>query len=298
MLTLIRKLFATRAARRRQATARPRTTTLRVEALEDRQVPTVTFHGGALLDSVKNAMAPGIIQGRREPAQGALLDSVRSATASATPRALDAIPNVEQFVVADFPGRGVWRYSSVHGWQQLTKLDTTQVGVDDRGDVVGEFPYAGVWRYEDATGWRQLTPANVTQLAVDANGNVAVENPGYGVWRYEDATGWRQLTPSDVTQLAIANGNVVVENPGYGVWRYEDAEGWRSLRVAVDASLVSIDSAGDVAVSVNGAGVWRYEDATGWQPLIRAKATSLSIAGDGIIVANLTDDVGVHITSS
>jgi hypothetical protein len=56
MLTLLRKLFAIRAARRPQAgrkdgvarTARPQ-----LEALEERQVPTVTYHGGALLDHVK-----------------------------------------------------------------------------------------------------------------------------------------------------------------------------------------------------------------------------------------------------
>jgi len=56
MLTPIRKLFATRAGRRPQArrtdgvarAARPQ-----LEALEERQVPAVTYHGGALLPHVE-----------------------------------------------------------------------------------------------------------------------------------------------------------------------------------------------------------------------------------------------------
>ena len=56
MLTLLRKLFAIRAARRPQAgrkdgvarTARPQ-----LEALEDRQVPTVVYNGGAVLQNVE-----------------------------------------------------------------------------------------------------------------------------------------------------------------------------------------------------------------------------------------------------
>jgi hypothetical protein len=56
MLTPIRKLFATRAARRRQARRKddlPRTARPQLEALEERQVPTVVYNGGAVLQNVE-----------------------------------------------------------------------------------------------------------------------------------------------------------------------------------------------------------------------------------------------------
>jgi hypothetical protein len=50
MITWLRKLFS---ARRASPPGMPRTVRLRVEALEDRRVPTVTYHGGALLSHVE-----------------------------------------------------------------------------------------------------------------------------------------------------------------------------------------------------------------------------------------------------
>src|SRR5262249_5387958 len=44
---------------------------------------------------------------------------------------------------------------------------------------------------------------------------------------------------------------------------------------------------GDVAVSITGSGVWRWEDATGWRELSPADAMSVSIAGNGIVAANI-----------
>jgi hypothetical protein len=56
MLTLLRKLFVTSAARRPQARRKDgvaRTARPQLEAPEERQVPTVTYHGGAVLQNVE-----------------------------------------------------------------------------------------------------------------------------------------------------------------------------------------------------------------------------------------------------
>jgi hypothetical protein len=157
-------------------------------------------------------MAPGIIQGRQEPAQGALLDSVKSAsataTARATPRALDAVTNVDRFVVADFPGDGVWLYSSVNGWRQLSPMDAVTVAVDDSGDVVGNFAGVngiGIARWVAAYGkWELLTHTAASCLAEDANGDVVANILGYGVARWEVSTGWQSLTSAQATSVSIA----------------------------------------------------------------------------------------------
>jgi hypothetical protein len=145
------------------------------------------------------------------------------------------VPRTETFVAGEFPGAGVWRYSSVFGWRQLTPADASTIDADANGDVVAEIRGFGVWRFEDATGWRQLTPADASRVGVDSRGDVVAEIAGFGVWRYEDGTGWQQLTPADASLIGIADGVVAVEIPNAGVWRFEDANGWTQLTTA-DAS--------------------------------------------------------------
>ena len=55
--------------------------------------------------------------------------------------------------------------------------------------AAGEFPGAGVFRFSSTDGWRQQTAANASSVAVDGNGDVLAEFPGSSLWRYQDATG-------------------------------------------------------------------------------------------------------------
>ena len=95
------------------------------------------------------------------------------------------------YEVADFSGKGVWRYSPTAGWQQLTPVDATQTVVDASGDVAAEFPGYGVYRYEDSTGWQLLTAANASSLDI----------AGQGVWRRSSPA-----TASIATRMPPAGG--------------------------------------------------------------------------------------------
>jgi hypothetical protein len=199
--------------------------------------------------------------------------------------------NAESFAVAEIAGAGVWRYSSLSGWKQLTPANASQVGVDGRGDVVAEIPGAGVWRYEDGlpgSHWQQLTPADASQVSIAGKGNVVAEIPGAGVWRFRDTTGWQQLTPANASLVGIdGNADVVAEIPGAGVWRYLEGAGgnpWQQLTPA-DASALAISGTGFVAVEIAGAGVWRFEDSTGWKQLTVGNASALALNDNGTVAA-------------
>jgi hypothetical protein len=247
--------------------------------------------------------------------------------------------DVPSFMAAEFPGYGVWRCQDGGAWQQLTAANASQVAADSAGDVVGQFPGQGVWLYSSSTGvwtqitsndaaslamgysseptlhsgtfihvyvaaqfpdqglwlyndftviappaqgggtsqsasWQLLTPSNASTEGVDTNGHVVAEFPGYGVWLYgAGINGWQQLTPSDATSVAIGStlfdhSRVAATFPGYGVWRFVDTQGWQQL-TASDAATVSIGPHGDVAAAFAGYGVWSYLDssaaaAAGW----------------------------------
>ncbi len=263
-----------------------------------------------------------LVTGRGSPVANLIVAGLVGTSTSPSPSPSPGGPGASSsYEVADFSGRGVWRYSPTAGWQQLTPVDATQTAVDAHGDVAAEFPGYGVLRYEDSTGWRQLTPvdassldiagqgvvaaefpgygvfrfedaagwrlltpANSSQVAVDASGDVAAEFPGYGVFRFEDAAGWRLLTPANASHIAIAgNGVVAAEFAGYGVFRFEDAAGWQQLSSA-NASRVAVNASGDVAAEFVGYGVWRYEDSTGWRQLTGTDAAQVAIAADGDVV--------------
>jgi hypothetical protein len=197
-------------------------------------------------------------------------------------------PPKSEYTVAEFPGAGVWRFTTGTGWQRLTSADATQVAVDENGDVVADFPGAGVFRFKDATGWQRLTNAFASSVAIAGKGNVAASFSGAGVYRYEDATGWQQLTPASAIQVSIdARGDVAASFSGAGVYRFEDATGWQQLTSAV-ASSIAVAGNGNVAANFSGAGVYRFEDATGWQRLTSAVASSLAIDARGDVAASFS----------
>jgi hypothetical protein len=194
---------------------------------------------------------------------------------SAASETVTAQQGSSSFVVGQFNGSGVWRYSAQSGWQQLTAANASAVAVDDRGDVAAAFAGAGLWRYEDGVGWQQLASPTPSQVSVAGAGIVAAEFSGQGVWRWEDNTGWRQLAGADATSVAVdAAGDVAAAFGGLGVWRYRDAGGWQQL-ASVSAAAVGIDAYGNVAAAFGGQGVWRYQDASGWAQLTRADAARL-----------------------
>jgi hypothetical protein len=191
----------------------------------------------------------------------------------------------DAFLVGQFNGSGVWRYSAQHGWQLLSSTSASSVAVGGHGDVVGEFPGQGVWRYEDGTGWQQLASTNASQLAMDLGGDVVAEFPGQGVWRYKEVSGWQQLTSTDASLVSIAgNGVVAAEFAGQGVWRYKDDVGWQQLTTQ-NAAALGVDGHGDVFGEFAGAGVWRYTDLGGWKQLNGTDATALAVNDYGDLAA-------------
>jgi hypothetical protein len=200
-------------------------------------------------------------------------------------------PQTTTYVAADFPGQGVWRYSSAAGWAQLTPVDASMVDADANGDVVGAFPGAGVYRFSDATGWVQLTPATAALVGVSGKGIVVAAFPGQGLFRYEDWRGWQQLTAATPSQAGVdLYGNVVAEFPGQGVFRFDDFHSWQHL-TTVDAAQIAIGDNGVVAATFTGAGVWRYDNARGWSQLTWVDASQVSVDAVGDVVSDFGNGV-------
>jgi hypothetical protein len=225
------------------------------------------------------------------------------------------------YLAAEFPGYGVWLYTSSNThWTQLTAANASQVAADSNGDVVAEIPGQGVWLYDGA--WQQLTTNNATLLDA-SNGvgyitgatygtpyttlNVVAEFPGQGLWRFTDFKSpsfsnqsWSQLTPSNASTFAVdPNGYVVAEFPGYGVWYYGRA-GWQQLTPA-DAASVAINAPtvyapftppqtgpSVVAAAFAGYGVWRITvngpTADVWHQLTASDAATLGVNSAGAVV--------------
>ncbi len=205
-------------------------------------------------------------------------------------------PIIHTYVVAEFPGQGLWRYAEISGlavnsgWQQLTANNATTEGVDTNGHVVAEFPGWGVWYYTDGNGWRQLTPSDATSVGIASNlygySRVVAEFPGYGVWRFVDTGGWEQLTAANAATVSInQNGDVVGEFSGQGVWRYSDTAtgtapaGWS--QVMDDADLVGIDAVGYVYGQFGNRGVWydHVGSPYGWQQITGNNAATFGVGG-------------------
>ena len=253
------------------------------------QLPASDFHDVASGSNGGYSAGAGydLVTGRGSPVANLIVAGLVGTSTNPTPGGPGASTTYE---VADFSGKGVWRYSPTAGWQQLTPVDATQTVVDARGDVAAEFPGYGVWRYEDSTGWRQLTPADASGIDIAGQGVVAAEFSGYGVYRYEDSTGWRLLTPSNASQVAVDDsGDLAAEFAGYGVYRFEDATGWQLL-TAANASQIAIAGSGVVAADFAGYGVYRFEDATGWQLLSTANASQVAVDASGDVAIEVPGD--------
>jgi hypothetical protein len=209
------------------------------------------------------------------------------------------------YVVAEFPGQGLWLYdnftlsnppggysSHTENWQQLTANNAATEAVATNGQVVAEFPGQGVWIYSNITGggsqWQQLTPSDASSLAVSGGlygpATVVAEFPGYGVWRIQEMGGWVQLTAANAATVGINDsGDVVGTFTGSGVWTYSDTgaggynPGWNCL-TAADAALVSIDASGNVHGQFGVDGIW-YDHFGYWICTTANNASSLGVGG-------------------
>jgi hypothetical protein len=173
-------------------------------------------------------------------------------------------------VAADFPGAGVWLYTSngaTGGWQELTPADPQQLEEAPDGSVVADFNGAGVWRWTSGNGWRELTAYNPQAFTVDDSGAVVANYGDVGLWRWAPSGGWTQLTPYVAQSVNVDSaGDVVANYGGAGLWRWAAGGGWTQLSPYA-AQTVSVDAAGDVVGNFAGVGLWRWAAAGGWQQL-------------------------------
>jgi sugar lactone lactonase YvrE len=207
-------------------------------------------------------------------------------------------------VTAEFPGAGVWQYTT--GWAQLGTLpqgvgDASVLASDPAGDVAAGFPGQGVWYYTASAGsWAQLTTTDASRLSMDASGNVLLASPSGGTaYLAPGGTTPQTLSATTATLLAGSSGSnddagyeLLAETPGSGVSRDEPATGAFTPLGSSDAALLASNSNGD-AVALVGTAVMRYRDSTGaWATLPQSgvlagkTAALLSIDGAGDVVAD------------
>jgi hypothetical protein len=150
----------------------------------------------------------------------------------------DALAAPPTFTAAQFGPSGLWRYSSLRGWVELSGATATAVATDPAGDVVASFGPSGLWKYTEETGWAELRGANAVAVAIDHAGDVAASFGPSGLWYFNVGTGWAEIS-------------------------------------AANANLVAMDYAGDVAAGFGAAGLWKDFVGYGWVELSAANATSL-----------------------
>jgi hypothetical protein len=189
------------------------------------------------------------------------------------------------FVVAKFNGlEGVWLHDST-GWQQLTPVNPSLLATN--GVIVaGEFPGYGVWEWTSANSWQQLTQVDASQLVVDPAGNVVADFKGYGVQQWLTGTTWQPLTPSDASMLA-AGGTpakpVLVGEFSDGVNQLVAPGNW-TLLTSVQASLLAVDGTGNIYADFKDYGVQQWLTGTTWQQLTPVDASLLAADANGNVV--------------
>jgi hypothetical protein len=206
--------------------------------------------------------------------------------------------DVPTYIVADFPGYGVYRhddnqYSSDYGWQGLTSTHASRLAVNTSGDVVGEFPGYGVWvynnnPYSNQRGWQQLTRSEASIVSIAGNGSwsIAAEFQGYGVWTISPGGRWQQLVNVDASYVGInSSGDVMGAFPGHGVWYHPNYGSWQQI-AGVDASQLSFSETYAVGV-FNGYGTYRWSWNSGrWSQLTTILARTVSVDASGDVVGD------------
>jgi hypothetical protein len=196
---------------------------------------------------------------------------------------------VPSFVVADFPGYGVYRYDTLTmTWGHLNGHDAATLAVDSTtGDVVATFQGYGTAEWTPATGWRTLTGAEASQLAFSGSDqNVVGQFGGDGIWAFHPSTGWAQLTAANSSSLSVdAAGDVAAEFPGSGVWYFAAPSSTWTQLTAAEASQVVLGDVGYVVAEFPGSGVWDVNASdNNWHQINGNDALSLAGSGAGGLV--------------
>ncbi len=158
----------------------------------------------------------------------------------------------------------------------IAGIHASIVGLDDAGDVVGEFPGAGVWLYTSSTNsWQQPAGAptlDASLLQLTANGILTAEFPGHGIWEITALTAtpptWAAVEISqDVSTLGVNVNNVfaaVFDNPppnGTGVYRFTPPVTYASLEPlnGVDAAAVAVGASDNIFANFGPAGLYYFD---------------------------------------
>jgi LmbE family N-acetylglucosaminyl deacetylase len=194
-------------------------------------------------------------------------------------------------LIVDFPGYGVWIWSTDSGWRPLHPFDVTDIAVGDldgngRADVILSFPGAGLYAWMNNTTWVQLSARPVSAMAIGNMDNdsghrdeLIVTFPGAGVWVWKNNATWVQLHPLDATRIRTGDmdGNgkadVLLDFPGYGLWTRMNDATWIP-RHALNSSGTTLgnldgDAGGraDLVVDFPGYGLWALYNETTWRQL-------------------------------
>jgi hypothetical protein len=186
-------------------------------------------------------------------------------------------------VAASFPGHGLYEFSDNSPTQLTSAIYTPSLaGIDTSGNVVAEIPRYGVYYHPEYGNWQQIASADATILAY-TGGWVAGYFPGHGVFReLVGQTGWQGITGIQPTALAVdGNGDVVGNYAGYGVW-YASPSGtssqWTNTNMG-GATYVGMNS-GEVGAYINGSGVYSYNTSTGeWTRLLSVQVDDFAFGG-------------------
>lgn len=273
-LNALRRMF--RSASRPSA---PRGARLRLEALEDRMVPSTV----GLADSGQAFEAFAANSGLYGFSTGGGWQQLTTATPN-----LIAVNNSGE-IAAAFGSNGLWRFE--HGWQKLTTASPSLIAIDNVGNVAAVIPGGGLYLFQDGSGWQRLTVATPNAMAMDVEGGLVGAFGSLGVWAYN--AGWHELTSANASAVAIDKArDVAAAVPGGGLWVDVGSKSWEQVATATP-NVVAINATGGLAGVFGSAGLWL--DYRGWRQLTPASPSQIAINSSGAVAGDFGDpDLWLH----
>lgn len=241
---------------------------LGIEQLEDRVTPTALVAG----------TANGLFRYNANPNYGTVGWGQLN-TVPPTAVAITEFDNQGNYgvVAASFAGFGTYLWNARTGWQEISTSVATQLDIEG-AFLVANFPGNGVWEYAGFAGWKQLNGNDAVNLAVDVSGDVAASFAGFGTYIHRVDGGWTELTTVVATSLDMeGNDYIAASFAGFGTFRWQTNTGWITLTESV-ADSVSVNANGVVTSSFTGFGTWLYWN--GWSQITPSVVTDLAFAND------------------
>ncbi|OJW20213.1 MAG: hypothetical protein BGO49_04720 [Planctomycetales bacterium 71-10] len=179
---------------------------------------------------------------------------------------------------------GVWSWSAVGGWAQVSTLDAEGVATGPDGRIYLDLGPRGLWSWADG-GYRKINEADPQAIVAGPDGSLAVDYGPYGLWTWSGDVVSRLNAADPEGAVFAPDGSLYVDYGRYGLWAWRRGAGFRQVNAA-DPEGLAAGPGGVLYVDFGPFGLWDYRDGRGFLRLNDANARSLAVAADGTLLAD------------